>query len=258
MSAENLQAAVLEYTLHHAMSNPHEWSVFGIKIPLPGFLSLHALMLLFCAGLLFLLFIKLYRKDGKAPHGITNLLEVLVVFIRDQVAIPNLGAKDGRRFTPLLCSLFFFILGMNLLGLIPLFATATSNINVTAALAIVVFICMIGCAIMRHGPLGFIKSMIPHGVPWPVLIILIPIEFVGLLVKPFALTIRLFANMLAGHIVILSLLGLAVTIGLAAALPAVLMASGVYLLEILVAFLQAFIFTLLSAMFIGSLLHPAH
>jgi F-type H+-transporting ATPase subunit a len=258
MTAQDLQTAVTEYIQHHTMANPHAWNLPFLTLPLPSFLSLHAVMLLVCGLLLLLLFGVVYRKDDKAPHGISNLLEILVLFIRDQVAVANLGAVDGRRYTPLLCSIFFFILGLNFMGLLPIFATATSNINVTAALALVTLLFMIGSGIVRNGPIGFIKTFVPHGVPWPILIILVPIEIVGMFIKPFALTIRLFANMLAGHVVILSLLGLAVTFGLKAAVPAVAMATGIYLLEILVCFLQAFIFTLLSAMFIGSFLHPAH
>lgn len=241
------------------MANPHEWSLpFIGKIPLPPFLSLHALMMVICALLLLLVFGVLYRKDGGTPRGLTNAMEILILFVRDQIAVPNMGESDGKRFTPLLCSLFFFILFMNAMGLIPLFSSATGNINVTAALASLTLVLMIGGGIYRNGPIGFLKSFLPHGVPWPILVILFPIEIVGLFIKPFALTIRLFANMMGGHVVIFSLLGLAVTFGLKAALPAVAMATGIYLLEILVAFLQAFIFTLLSAMFIGSCLHPSH
>ena len=111
--------------------------------------------------------------------------------------------------------------------------------------------------IYKNGLKGFFSALIPSGVPAPILIILLPIEFVGLLIKSFALMIRLFANMLAGHIVLISLLGVVVLMG-AKALPAVLLACGIYFLELFVAFLQAYIFTLLSAMFVGSMYHPDH
>ena len=240
------------------MANPGEWSLPFVTIPLPGVLSLHAVMLLLCGLFLVLIFGVAYRKDETPPRGLTNLLEIFILFVRDQIALPNIGEADGRRMTPFLCSMFFFILGLNLMGLIPLFATATANINVTAALAAVTLLFMIGGGIYRNGVGGFIKSFMPAGVPWPILVILFPIEVVGMFIKPFALTIRLFANMLAGHVVLFSLIGLAVTFGAVGALPAVAMAVGIYLLELLVAFLQAFIFTLLSALFIGSFLHPAH
>jgi F-type H+-transporting ATPase subunit a len=254
-----LQEAVTRYVTHHTMVNPTEWHLpFLPTIHLPAWLSLHAVMLLLAGVFLVLLFGVLYRKQSGAPRGLTNLLEVFILFIRDQIAVPNIGDHDGRRLTPLLCSLFFFILCLNLMGLIPIFATATANINVTGALALVTLGAIVLGGIASNGPLGFAKAFLPHGVPWPVLLLVGPIEFLGIFIKSFALMIRLFANMLAGHIVLFSLIGLAVTFGLKAALPAVLMASGIYLLEIFVAFLQAYIFTLLSAMFIGAILHPAH
>ena len=159
--------------------------------------------------------------------------------------------------TPLFCTFFFFILGMNLMGMIPLFATATANVNVTFGLAFVTLCFMVFGAIYKNGFVGFLKAFIPSGVPAPILILLFPIEFLGLFIKAFALTIRLFANMLAGHIVILSLLGLVILMGLGA-LPAVALAVFIDLLEVLVVFLQAYIFTLLSAMFIGQMYHPEH
>jgi F-type H+-transporting ATPase subunit a len=249
--------AVQKYVMHH-VSNSHEWALpFGLHIPLPSFLPLHGLMLLIGAGILFLLFGVLYRKNAAVPTGLTNALEVFVLFVRNVIAIPNLGEKDGRKMTPLLCSFFFFILILNLMGLVPLFATATSNLGVTAPLALITLAFMIFGTIYKNGPVGFIKCFVPHGVPWPVLILLVPIEFIGMFIKAFALTIRLFANMLAGHLVIFSLLGLVYVYG-AFALPAIGLAVGIYFLELLVAFLQAFIFTLLSAMFIGQMYHPAH
>ena len=250
--------AVQDYVSHHTMSNPDAWHLPFLHVQLPAPLSLHAVMLMVCGLFLILLFGVLYRKREGIPRGLTNCLEVLILFVRDQIAIPNMGDTDGRRFTPFLCSLFFFILGLNLMGLIPLFSTATANINVTAGLAAVTLVAMIGGGIARNGFFGFVRSLTPHGVPWPILLILFPIEIVGLFVKPFALTIRLFANMMAGHIVLFSLIGLAVTFGVKGAAAAVLMASGIFMLEIFVAFLQAYIFAMLSAMFIGACMHPEH
>ncbi len=263
MSADpsmSVDQAVTEYVKHHTMENPHEWPLpfLAEPLPLPGWLSLHAVMLVLCAVFLFLIFGVLYRKRDTVPRGITNLLESFILFVRDQVAVPNLGETDGRKFTPLLCSLFFFILLLNLMGLIPLFSTATANISVTAGLASITLLFMIGGGIVRNGPAGFVRAFMPSGVPWPVLIILFPIEVIGMFIKPFALTIRLFANMMAGHVVLFSLIGLAVMFGMKGALPAVVMATAIYMLEIFVAFLQAFIFTMLSSMFIGSFLHPEH
>ena len=143
------------------------------------------------------------------------------------------------------------------MGLIPLFASATSNISVTFALAFITLSVMIGGAIMKNGLKGFIGAFVPHGVPWPVLILLVPIEFAGMFIKAFALMIRLFAIMLAGHIVVFSIIGLVVIFGFMG-LPAILLAVGINLLELFVCFLQAFVFTLLSAMFINQIHHPAH
>jgi F-type H+-transporting ATPase subunit a len=159
--------------------------------------------------------------------------------------------------TPLFCNFFFFILFLNLMGLVPLFATATSNINVTGALALVTFTFMVFGAIYKNGLMGFFKALVPSGVPAPILILLFPIELFGLLIKSFALMIRLFANMLAGHIVIISMMGIVILMG-AKALPIIVLVCGIYALEVLVAFLQAYIFTLLSAMFVGSMYHPHH
>jgi F-type H+-transporting ATPase subunit a len=257
-AAQSVDQAVQEYVKHHTMVNPHEWHLPFLHIHLPEWLSLHAVMLLLCSVFLILIFGVVYKKRDTVPHGITNLLEALIIFVRDQIARPNLGEEDGRRFTPFLCSLFFFILMLNMMGLIPLFSTATANISVTAGLASITLLFMIGGGIVRNGPVGFIKTFMPSGIPWPVLIILFPIEVVGMFIKPFALSIRLFANMMAGHVVLFSLIGLAVMFGLKGAVPAVAMASAIFMLEIFVAFLQAFIFVMLSSMFIGSFLHPEH
>jgi len=247
-----------EYIMHHASNSP-EWHVpFLPPIKLPGFLSLHGLMLLFAGFFLIILFVFLFDKKSRVPHGITNLLEVLVVFIRDDIVMNYLGEKDGKKMTPLFCTFFFFILMLNLMGLIPLFSSATANFNVTGALALVTFSFMVFGAIHRHGIMVFLKSFVPSGVPFPILVILVPIEFLGLFIKTFALMIRLFANMLAGHIAILSLLGLGVVVSLFV-LPLILpIALFISLLEVLVAFLQAYVFTLLSAVFIAQAYHPEH
>ncbi len=249
-------AAVNQYIMEE-VADSHEWVLPFVKIHLPSFLSLHGVMLLLCAFFLFVLFGVLYRKTAEVPHGLTNALEALILFIRNQISIPSLGEQDGRRMAPLFCSFFFFILGLNLMGLVPIFRAASGNVNVTAALALITLAFMIFGSIYRNGFVGFLKCFVPHGVPIVVLFLLVPIEFISMFIKAFALTIRLFANMLAGHIVIFALLSLVVLFGWLA-LPAVLLATGVALLEIFIAFLQAYIFTLLSAMFIGQMVHPEH
>lgn len=245
------------YILHH-LTDAQEWHIpFLPVIYIPEPLSLHGVMILIASGILIGLFCLAYNKKTRVPTGLTNLLETFIIFIRDEISKKHLGEEDGKRFAPLFCTFFFFILTLNLMGIIPVFATATSNINVTAALAFMTLCVMVFGSIAKLGPIGFIKTFIPSGVPGPVLILLVPIEVAGLFIKSFALMIRLFANMLAGHIVILSLLGIIVLLGLAA-LPTLFLAVGIYFLELFVAFLQAYIFTLLSAMFIGQMLHPHH
>lgn len=246
-----------EYIMHHVL-NSKEWHLpFLPTIHLPSFLSLHGLMLLIAGVFLIVIFCLLYNKTSDVPRGMTNFLESFVVFIRDEISISCLGEEDGRKMTPLFCTFFFFILTLNLMGLIPIFTTATANVNVTGSLAIITLCFMLFGAMQKHGVIGFFKSLAPHGVPVPILVLLLPIEFLGLFIKAFALMIRLFANMLAGHIVIFALLGLVVLLG-AAALPAIGLAIFIFILEVLVGLLQAYIFTLLSAVFIGQTYHPQH
>jgi F-type H+-transporting ATPase subunit a len=155
---------------------------------------------------------------------------------------------------PYLATAFFFVLTMNLLGLVPFMATATANISVTAALAIFTFLITQYAAIKSMGMKGYLGHM-TGGVPpslawlWP---IMIPVEFLGLFTKPFALTVRLFANMVAGHFVILALLGLIFSISAWVAPVSVALALAIFMLELFVAFVQAYIFTMLSALFIGA------
>lgn len=245
-----------QYIMHHVL-NSDKWHIFGITIHLPDFLSLHGVMILLCAVLLVVLFCFLYDKKQRVPSGLTNALEAIVQFIRDEIAVRHLGEEDGIKYTPMLCTFFFFILGLNLLGMIPVFSTATANISVTGALASIIFILLTVGAIIKNGIGGFVKAFCPAGVPILILPVIFLLEFIGVIIKPGALMIRLFANMLAGHMVILSLIGLVVMLG-AIALPAVVLAVGVSALEVFVAFLQAYIFTLLSAVFIGQMYHPEH
>lgn len=249
--------AVMAYVMHHA-ANSHTLKLSGLPaIELPGFLTVHGVMVILAAVILIVLFGLVYRRKDAVPTGITNLLESFVVFVRDEISIKYLGARDGMKMTPLFCSLFFFILTMNLVGMIPGFAAGTSNLSVTAPLAIITLLFMTVGAIYKNGPVAFFKSFAPQGVPWPVLIIVAPMEFIGLFVRAFALTLRLFANMLAGHIAMMVMLGIVVMFGLWG-LPVIALALFIYMLELFVAFLQAYVFTLLSALFIGQAYHPSH
>ena len=186
------------------------------------------------------------------PHGPRqNILEMLVIFVRNEIAIPNIGKEEGPHYTPYLLSVFFFILTLNLLGLVPWASTATGNLGVTLALALCTFILTQFASVKAAGIGGYFKHM-TGGAPWWIWPIMIPVELLGLFTKPFALMLRLFANMLAGHIVLFSLLGLIFIIGnVAVSVVAVPFAIFIYLLELFVAFLQAYIFTMLSALFIG-------
>jgi len=201
--------------------------------------------------------------EGKAPSGLGNGLEALVLFLRNEVVIPNVGAH-GNGYVPYLLTLFFFILFANLLGLVPYGATATGNISVTGALAIVTFV-VIELAGMKAQGWGYMKTIVfwPNdmalGMKLPITFILTPIEIFGKFTKPFALAVRLFANMISGHVVLLALISLIFTFGSWLLVPApILIALAISLLELFVAFLQAFIFTLLSSVFIGLIREGAH
>jgi F-type H+-transporting ATPase subunit a len=221
----------------------------------------HMVMMWIAAILLLLLFLRGSHRDRKqlVPKGSTaNLLELLVVFVRDEMAIKNIGKEHGPRYTPFLLSIFFFILAMNLLGLVPWMAAATGNLAVTAGLALCTFF-ITQLAAIRAAGFGTYLKHLTGGVHWALWPIMIPVEILGLFTKPFALTVRLFANMLAGHIVIFFLLGLIFVLQNAAvAFVSVPFAMAIYFLEIFVAFVQAYIFTMLSSLFIGMGVAMAH
>ena len=197
---------------------------------------------------------KSYRK-GALPKGMGRLLEPIVLYIRDDIAIPNIGKKHYKRYMSFLLTIFFFIWIINLLGLTPLGVNVTNNIAVTLALALLTFFITNFTANKNYW--GHIFWM--PGVPWPMKIVLAPIELLGIFIKPFSLLIRLYANITAGHIVLMSIIGLmfifknwlgsSLSFGLAFALS---------LLELLVAALQAYIFTMLSALYFGSAVEEHH
>ena len=207
-------------------------------------------------------------EEGGRPKGrLWNLLEVFVVYIRDHVARPAIGAHDGDRFVPLLLTLFFFILGCNLFGMLPWMGAPTSAWGVTFALACVTFGTVIVCGMQKFGVVGFFLNQIPSmDLPLVLAIFLKPmilaIELLGLVIKHAVLSIRLLANMVAGHIVLLAIMMLAFSVQGAAssAWPfvapiSVIGATLISCLELFVAFLQAYIFTFLSALFIGAAIH---
>lgn len=260
-----------EWIQHH-LQDSHEWHLPGLPIHLPTFepihilgmqidmsITLHVVMLWVASLILILAFRLSFRKQSLVPRGLASVLESLVLFVRDEIAVPNMGEKNGKKMTPYLATVFFFILTLNLMGLVPLFSTATGNVSVTAGLAIITFLVTQFQGMKENGVGGYFKALVPGGVPVLLLPIIIPIEILGLFTKPFALAIRLFANMTAGHTVIFALLGLIIVLGTLFVSPvSIAFALFINLLEILIAFIQAYIFTMLSALFIGMSMHPEH
>ena len=199
----------------------------------------------------------------RAPSGFGNGMEAFVLYLRNEVVIPNVG-PNGDKFVPFILTLFFFILFANLCGLIPYGATATGNIAVTATLALITFV-VVEIAGMRQQGAAYLGTIFywPHDVPlavkMPMTLIMTPVEIVGKFTKPFALAIRLFANMTAGHVVLLALIGLIFTFQSYIIAPAPLaMAVAISMLELFVSLLQAFIFALLAAVFIGQIRTASH
>ncbi len=229
----------------------------------------HVVMLWIAAVIclvLMLLALRAHKRQsatGRAPKGFANGIEAMVLYIRQEVILPNVGAH-GAGYVPFLLTIFFFILFANLLGLIPYGSTATGNISVTATLALLSFI-TVEIAGMKALGKKYINTIVywPHdmslGMKLFISPILTPIELIGKFTKPFALAIRLFANMTAGHVVLLALLSLIFTFAswFLFGVP-LLMALGISVLELFVAFLQAFIFTLLTSVFIGLIREGAH
>ena len=273
--------------LHHLLDgNELEFRILGrgFDIPLPHFEPVHIggltidlsptkhVVFMFLAALLCLLvFIPIGRAmrdkyTDRAPSGLANAMEALIIYFRDEVVRRNIG-HGADAYTGYILTLFFFILFMNLLGLMPIGATATGNFMVTGALALMTFVVVEISGMRALGFKGYMRTIFyaPPGLP-PIgqaalLVILTPVEFLGKLTKPFALMIRLFANMMAGHTLVLSLLGfifLFSGIGAAKWLVAggsVLIVIAIMALEVFVAFLQAYIFAMLSAVFIGLIRH---
>jgi F-type H+-transporting ATPase subunit a len=276
------EAASSQIDITHLLGNSHE-----IELPVIGAVELprvapvhlggltldfsptkHLVFMLLAATLVTLVFVLSARSiaraqaAGRPATGFAGAMEATALYIRQEVILPNVG-HHGDGFVPYLLTLFFFILAMNLLGLLPGGATATGNIAVTAALAVMAFVVIEVTGMRTLGPTGYLKTIfyLPQGLPGGIggnalkvllLAVMTPIELIGKLAKPFALAVRLFANMTSGHVLVLALIGLtflfrSYTVGVAASL----LATGVMLLELFVAFLQAFVFTLLTSVFIG-------
>jgi F-type H+-transporting ATPase subunit a len=268
-------------------------TVLGIDLSV----TKHVFMIWVVAALVFVIVsasVRRYlRQDRLVPSGFMNALEFLVLYLRDSIVEPNVGRKWVNSYTPLLLTLFVFILTANLIGIIPIFdllsllnhsvlhlpeqsflarllhggTTPTGNYNVTAALATVTFLTIIVAGSRVHGFVGHWKNLVPHGVPIWLYPLLVPLEIVGMLVRPFALTMRLAANMTGGHVAILAILSFVfIFTGLYGAIAgmgvgmilSVPVGVGLMALELIVILVQAYVFTLLSAVFIGMAIHAHH
>ena len=261
--------------LHHVVDNDFLDLPWGeLRLPvIPGLgvqVTRFMVMELIVAALLLLILIPLTRhvaRNAVSRGPFWNAFEGMLLFIRDNVARPALGGHGADAYMPFLWTMFFFILFNNLLGMIPGGASATGNINVTAVLALLVFGVVLGAGIKASGPVGYWINLVPKldvpaflkGPLWGLLFV---IEVAGLLIRHLVLAVRLFANMLAGHIVLAVILGFAVAApGYLRYMVAPISVLGVValsFLELLVAFLQAYIFVFLAALFIGSAAHPEH
>ena len=226
----------------------------------------HAVVMVVVALLMLATFIPLAgvlrkRRKEKAPSGLSNAIEAMIVYFRDDVVRANIG-HGADAFTPFILTIFFFVLGMNLIGLTPLGITPTANISVTAALAVISFVVIEAAGFTALGPAGYARTIffLPPGLPFfmkpPLLAILTIVEALGKLAKPFALAIRLMANMTAGHTLILLLMGaIFVLQSYLVGVGAVAVASALMILELFVACLQAYVFALLTSVFIGLIRH---
>ncbi len=256
--------------LHHILdANYIEVPLTHTKIPLPHIqigefdlsITKHVVMMWLALALLTLIFWLARRRSGLVPTGLRNAIEAVIVYIRDEVARRAIHGPDADKYVGFLLSTFFFILTCNLIGLVPGMATATGNIGVTAGLAFVSFLVIQISGMREHGPVKHVKNLLPPGLPLLLVPLMFVLEVLAQFIRPFALCIRLFANMMAGHVVILAFIFLIFILkafAVAVAPISVLLVFGVNLLELLVALIQAYIFTMLTAQFIGMSLHPAH
>ena len=240
----------LSYNNDHKLENPR---------PLDFSITKNVVLLFLIALIMFLAFTAVarsYKKNPKAPKGFANLLETLVVFVRDDIAVPNIGNHKYERYMPYLLTVFFLILIGNLLWLVPIISgTLTNDIVFTGTLAVITFLITTFSGNRNYWQHIFATP----GVPKWLAPIMIPVEIIGMLTKPFSLMIRLFANITAGHVIILSLIGLIFTLKTIFVSPvSVGFSLFISILELLVAFIQAYVFTLLSALFIGGAVAEEH
>ncbi len=260
-----------DVVLHHVINDKNNVKFFDIKLgPIDLSITKHVVILWVVGALVVLMALiatEKYRHDINArPKGLSQIYEILVEFVKKDIVDPNIGDNYSKRWTPLILTFFVFILTGNLFGLIPIndllnggSSTVTGNFFNTVALAIITFFSIIIAGSQKHGFFGYWKNMIPHGVPGPVLLILIPIEILGMFIRPFVLTLRLGANMTAGHIGMIAIFGLPMMLGNPSlGIVSVILNIAIYFLEFIVCTVQAYVFTLLSAVFIGMAIHAEH
>ncbi len=244
-----------DFIMHHITDHViYDLHVLGFDLSI----TKHVLMMWIASAILIVLLTAAFRKPKMVPSGLANFFESIIVYLQDEVMRPYLG-EHSRKYAPYLLTAFFFILLCNLLGLVPGSATATSNISVTIGLALLTFVTVQAAGIKNHGLVGYFKGLIPPGLPIFILPIMVPVEIVGLFTKHVALAIRLFANMVSGHVVIFALL-MIIFMFKSWAVGGITLAGILFvsLLEILIALIQAYIFCILSAVFIGTAIHQDH
>ena len=301
-AAVSVMERVGDNIIHHVSNSDIEHPILHLPhlYNIDMSVTKHVLMLWIVAvsvGLFVIVPVQKFVKQNKLiPSGLINFIEIIVTFVRDTIVKPNVGSKWVNNWAPLILTFLFFIFFANAIGMIPIFdllgvinrfilhvpysdnhnfingllhggPTATGNFNVTAALAFITFSSIIIAGVRAHGFVQHWKNLVPQGLPGFVYVILIPIEIIGMFVKPFALTMRLAANMTGGHIALLAILSFvaifadmfhSVLAGIGVAIISVPMAAAISGLEIIVVIVQAYVFTLLSAVFIGMAINVHH
>ncbi len=247
----------IDHILAHHLLDRRLAYLFSIG-PLRIYLTIHVVMILTAALLLLIAVFVARAQSGTVSTGLANFFEMVIIYFRDEVVRPNLGIR-GDKYLPYFLTLFFFILLCNLIGLIPFAMTPTSNITVTGAMALLTFLLINISGIWEQGPVHYVQSLVPHGLPFWLVPFIFAIEALGLITKALALCIRLFANMIAGHMLIIVILCLIFIFNSLWVAPiSIAGAVAISLLEVFVCCLQAYVFTLLTALFVGAAVNPQH
>jgi F-type H+-transporting ATPase subunit a len=247
----------IDHILAHHLLDHRIAYLFKIG-PVPVYLTEHGIMMVI-AGLILILAAWIARlQSGGLGRGIANFFEMIIVYLRDEIIRPSLGDR-GDKYLPYFLTLFFFILTCNLIGIVPFGKTATSNISVTGAMALTTFLLIIVSGMAEQGPAHYVQSLVPSGLPVLLIPVMFFLEVLGLFTKALALCIRLFANMIAGHIAILVIISLIFLFKSIWVAPVSIAAAvAVSVLEVFICFLQAYVFTLLTALFVGVAVNPQH